>query len=95
MSGPAINITTFPVERVLGAARWITSTNTLAASSFSSGEPLMRPSFRRVRAGPMPWGGCLERGGEGGGCLRQGEEGEGKKVGGGEGEGETEKVSDA
>lgn len=53
----------------------------------------MRPSFRRVRAGPMPWGRVcgergrrrrvFKRGGEGGKCLREGEEGEGKKVGGG------------
>ena len=54
--GPAISITTLPPERVLGEARVITSTRTLAASSFSSGDPLIRPSFSSVSAGVIPWG---------------------------------------
>ena len=39
----------------------MTSTSTLAASSFSSGEPLMRPSLSRVRTGLIPcvWSVCV------------------------------------
>ena len=56
MRGPAINITTFPVERVLEEERLITSIRTRAASSFSSGDPFMRPSFSMARHGVIPCG---------------------------------------
>ena len=97
MRGPAISITTFPVERVLGAVRWMTSTSTLAASSFSSGEPPMSPSFRIVRAGPMPWGGggLCERGRqrEGGGGKEGGEGGGGGGGGEGRGNGKGKRIA--
>ena len=67
MRGPAISMTTLPVERVLVDERWITSMRTRAASSFSSGEPVMRPSLSIVRQGVMP---CVGRGGRG---RREGE----------------------
>lgn len=95
MSGPAMNITTFPVERVLGAARWITSTNTRAASSFSSGEPLMRPSFRRVRAGPMPWGRVFGERGRRRRVFKRGGGGGGKEGGRGRGRERQKKYPNA
>ena len=54
ISGPAMSITTLPVESVFDDERWMTSIRTRAASSFSSGDPDMRPSLSMVRHGVMP-----------------------------------------